>query len=150
MSENADKGKTAQRDKNLIEMGTLGWGLLLAETKLRSCAEVVGGEVVGEEFGPCGGGDHGGVVGGEAQRWEGDGEAAAVGFGLEAAAELGVGGYSARDDDAVGAEGFGRGKGLSLQVADYGVLEGGNEVEGLLIAEFCYGGGFGGEAGIGG
>jgi hypothetical protein len=50
----------------------------------------------------------------------------------------------------VRAESFGCGEGLALEVADYGVLEGGDEIEGLLIAEFCYGGGFGGDGGIGG
>jgi hypothetical protein len=105
---------------------------------------------VGEELGPRGGGDHGGVVSGQSQRREGDGEAAAVGFGLKAAAELTVGGDSAGDDDAVGAEGFGCGEGLALEVADYGVLEGGDEVEGLLIAEICDGGRFGSDGGVGG
>ena len=32
-------------------------------------------------------------------------------------------------------KGFGGGEGLALQVADDGVLEGGDEVEGLLVAE---------------
>src|ERR1700746_3607584 len=110
-----------------------GSGLLMAETKLGGCAEIVWREVVREELGPRGGGDHGGVIGGESQRRKGDGEAAAVGFGLKAAAKLGVGGDPTGDDNAVGAEGFGRGEGLALEVADYGVLEGGDEVEGLLI-----------------
>ena len=127
-----------------------GIGLLLAEAKLGGCAEIFGREVVGEELGPRGGGDHGGVVSGQSQRGKGDGETAAVGLGLEAAAKLAVGGDSAGDDDAAGAEGFGCGEGLALEVADYGVLEGGDEVEGLLVAEFCYGGGFGGDGGIGG
>jgi hypothetical protein len=127
-----------------------GLGLLLAEAKLGNCAEIFGREVVGEELGPRGSGDHGGVVRRQSQRRKGDGEAAAVGFGLKPAAELAVRGDSAGDDDAVGAEGFSGGEGLALEVADYGVLEGGDQVEGLLVAEFCYGVGFGGETGIGG
>src|SRR5258707_11603994 len=46
--------------------------LLLAEAKLGGCAEVFGGEVVRKELGPRGSGDHGGVVGGQSQRWKGD------------------------------------------------------------------------------
>ena len=57
---------------------------------------------------------------------------------MKAAAEFGVGGDPAGDYDAAGAEGFGRGEGLALEVAYDGVLEGGDEIEGLLIAEVCH------------
>ncbi len=90
---------------------------------------------MGEELWPGGGGDHGGVVGGEGEGGEGYGEAAAGGFGLEAAAELGVGGYSAGDEDAAGSVGLGGGEGLTEEIAYYGVLEGGYEVEGLGVEE---------------
>ena len=51
--------------------------------------------------------------------------------------------------EAASSVGFGGGEGLAEEVADYGVLEGGYEVEGLLVAE---GEGFGGFrlSGIGG
>ena len=62
-------------------------------------------------------------------------KAAAGGFGGEAGAKLAVGGHSAGDEDADGAEGFGGGEGFLHQVADHGVLEAGDEVEGLLRAE---------------
>ena len=123
-------------------------GLLLAETKLGGGTEVFRGEVFGEELRPRGSGDHGGVVGRECKRREGDGQAAAVGFSLEAAAEFAVGGDSAGDDDAAGAKGFSGGERLALQVADDGVLEGGDEVQGLLVAEFDDGFGSGREAWI--
>src|SRR5271168_345394 len=110
-------------------------GLLLAETKLRGRSEVVCGEVLGNELGPCGGGDHGGVVGGEGERGESDGQSATVSFGLKAAAKFAVGGDSTRDDDAMGAKGFGGSEGLALEVADDCVLEGGDQVESLLIAK---------------
>jgi hypothetical protein len=110
-------------------------GLQLAESELGSGGKVVGGEVLSEKLGPRGSGDHGGIVGRESERGKGDGEAAAVSFGLEAAAEFAVGRYSAGDDDGAGSERFGGGEGLALKVADDGVLEGRDEVEGLLVAE---------------
>src|ERR1700692_2663892 len=114
---------------DLAEWIVAGRRLLLAEAKLGGCAEVFGGEVPGEELWPGGGGDHGGIVGGEGERREGDGEVAAVGFGLEAEAEFAVAGDSSGDDDAARAEGFGRGEGLALEIADDGVLEGGDQIE---------------------
>ena len=113
-------------------------GLGLAEAELGGCAEVVGGEVLGEKLGPGSGGDHGSVVGGEGERGKGDGEAAAVGFGLEAAAKFAVGGYSTGDDDAASAERFRGSEGLALEIANDSVLEGSDEVEGLLVAELSY------------
>jgi hypothetical protein len=97
--------------------------LLLAKAELGGCGEIVWGEVFDEELWPCCGGDHGGVVGGEGERGEGDGQVAAIGFGLEASAEFAVGGYSAGDDDAARAEGLGCGEGLAEEVAYDGVLE---------------------------
>ncbi len=41
----------------------VGVGLLLSKAELRGRAEVFCGEVPGDELGPCGSGDHGGVVG---------------------------------------------------------------------------------------
>ena len=115
----------------------------MAEAKLRGRAKGLCGEVSGDEFGPRRGGDHGGIVGREGKRREGDGQAAAIGFGLEPPAEFAVGGHPAGDDDAVGTEGFCSRKGLALEVADDGVLKGSNEVEGLLIAELYNRSGFG-------
>ena len=122
----------------------------LAEAELGGGTEVFGGEGTGEEFWPGGGGDHGGIVGGEGKGGEGYREAAAVGFGLEAAAEFRVGGDSAGDDEAVGAEGFGSGECLTEEIADDGVLEGGDEVEGLGVEEGESFGGRGLEGGVGG
>ena len=126
----------------------VGRELLLAQAELGGGSEVFGGEVPGDEPGPSGGGDHGSVVGGKSERREGDGEVASVGFGLEAAAKLAVGGDSPGDDNAVRAKGFGSGKCLALEVADDGVLEGGDQVEGLLVAEFYDGFGLWGERGV--
>ena len=70
---------------------------------------------------------------GEGEGGEGYGNAAAVGFGAEASAELGVGGYSAGDYEGTGAECLGCGEGLAEEIAYYGVLEGGYKVQGLLV-----------------
>ena len=110
--------------------------LRLAQAELGSRAEIIGGEVAGEELWPCRSGDHSGVVGGKGERGKGDGQATAIGFGLKTAAEFAVGGDSARDDDAASTERFCSSKRLALEVADYGVLKRGDEIEGLLIAEF--------------
>ena len=60
---------------------------------------------------------------------------AAGGFSGEAGAEFAVGGHSAGDEDAADAEGFGGGEGFFHEVADNGVLEAGDEVEGGLGTE---------------
>jgi hypothetical protein len=64
-------------------------------------------------------------------------------FGGETAAEFAVGGDASGDEDAGDGEGFGGGEGLLHQVADDGVLEAGDEVEGELWTE-SEGLGFGG------
>src|SRR5580698_7129589 len=117
---------------------------MLAEPQLGGGGEVAGGEVAGEEAGAGGGGDHGGVVGGEGERWEGDAEIAACGFSGEAGAKLSVGGYSPGNENATDRMGFGEagfgeerlcgGESLFEQIADYGVLEAGDEIEGLRVA----------------
>ena len=56
--------------------------LCSAEFELGGGGHGLGGNVAVEETGPGGGGDHGGVVGGEGKRREGEGEG---GVGLEAA-----------------------------------------------------------------
>ena len=66
---------------------------------------------------------------------------AAGGFGGEAGAEFAIGGDAAGDQDGAGSEGLGGGEGLADEVADYGGLKGGYEVEGLRVAEgkgFCW------------
>ncbi len=97
--------------------------------------QAVCGEGVGLELGPGGGGDHGGVVGCERERGEGDGEIPFCGLGGEALAELTVGGDTTRDDDGFCAEGFGGGEGSAEEVVDDGALEAGDEVEGGFVAE---------------
>ncbi len=62
-------------------------------------------------------------------------EATAFGFGGESGAEFAVGSYSTGDEDAADAKGFGGGEGLLHEVAYYGVLEAGDEVEDLLGTE---------------
>jgi len=62
-------------------------------------------------------------------------EIAVVGFGGEAGAEFVVGGDASGDEDAANTEGFDSGEGLLHQVADHGVLEAGDEVQGLLGTE---------------
>jgi hypothetical protein len=105
--------------------------------------EVGGGEGLGQEFGPGGGGDHGGVVSGESEGGEADAEAEAGGFGGEAGAEFAIGGDAAGDEDAARAKGFGGEEGLLHEVADDGVLKAGDEVEGLRlhVAEGVFDGG---------
>jgi len=106
-------------------------GLILAEAELGGGGEVVVGEVLGEEFGPGGGGDHDGVVCGEGEGGEGYGKFMSHCIGGEAAAEFGVGGDSARDEDGAGTEMLGGGEGLLEEIPDNGVLEAGEEIEGL-------------------
>ena len=110
-------------------------GLSLSEAELRSCAEVFCGEVACEIPGPPRGGDHHGVISGEGKRGKGNRKAATVCFGLKAAAKLSIGGDSAGDNNAQCAERLCCCEGLADEVADDGVLEGGDEVEGLPITE---------------
>ena len=70
-------------------------------------------------------------------------------LGGEAGAELGVGGDTAGDEDGAGAEAPGGGEGLLEEVSDDGVLEAGEEVEGLGLeravgdqSDDSFGGGF--------
>jgi len=112
----------------------MGWRGSDAEGEGGVGDEGGGGELAGLEAGPGSGGDHGGVVSGEREGGEGDAEAAALSLRSEAGTKLAVGGDSAGDEDAGGAEGFGGGEGLLDEVADNGVLEAGDEVEGLGIA----------------
>ena len=95
--------------------------------------EGVGGEVAGEELGPGGGGDHGGVVGGERDGGEGDGEICVGCCAGEGLAEVGVGGYSAADEDAARGVVLGGAEGGAGEVLDDRVLEAGDEVEGLCV-----------------
>ncbi len=78
-------------------------------------------------------------------------EVAASGLGGEAGAQFAIGGDSAGDEDAGGAERFLGGEGLLEQVADDGVLKAGDEVEGLRVGgcECVFDGGFGGCVGAG-
>ena len=84
---------------------------------------VGGREVAGEKFGPGGGGDHGGVVGGEREGGKGDGQAALRCHGGEAGAELAIGGDAAGDEQAVRAIVLGSGEGLAAEVVDNCALE---------------------------
>ena len=105
----------------------------LPESELGRGFEGVGRELVGEEFWPGGGGDHGGVVRGESDGGEGEGEIAAGGFGGEAAAKLGVSGDSSADEQAAGAEVLdGQECGAGEIVRDGG-LEAGDQVEGFGV-----------------
>jgi len=106
-----------------------------AKAELGCGGEVVGGEVLGEESGPGCSGDHGGIVGREGEGWKGHGKLAAVCLSGEAATELGVGGDTAADENGAGVEVPGGGEGLLEEVADDGMLEAGEEVEGLGIEE---------------
>ena len=65
-------------------------------------ADIERGELAALEFRKCGGGDHGGVVGGESGGGEMDrvGEVGGAGGG----AESGIAGDSAGDDQAAGAD----------------------------------------------
>ena len=73
------------------------------------------------------------------------------GFGAEAGAEFAVGGHASGDEDAAGAEGFLGGEGFLHEVADHGVLEAGDEVQGLGLAlgQRVFNGGAGGRVGAG-
>lgn len=104
---------------------------MLAKAELWGGGEVFWGEVLCHELWPGCGGDHGGIVGGEGEGWEGNWKGMFCGFGGEAAAELGVGGHTAGDEDGAGVEVAGGGEGLLEETANYGVLEAGEKVEGL-------------------
>ncbi len=104
-----------------------------AEAKLGCGFERVGGEVPGEELGEGGGGDHGGVIGGESDGWEGDGEVAAGGFGSDVAAEFAVGGDASADEEAADAVVLGCMEGGAGEILDDRVLEAGDEVEGWRV-----------------
>ncbi len=92
-------------------------------------------EVAGDQFWPRCGGDHGGVIGGQREGGKGDGQAAFRCCCREAGAEFAVGSDAAGDQQAVSAVVLGCGEGLALEVIDNGALEGGEQVEGLLVAE---------------
>jgi hypothetical protein len=79
--------------------------------------------VIGAEVGVGGGGDHGGVVCGEGAAGEEGFEAGGFCALFEGGTELGVGGYSAGDEDAFGLELFGGGHGAVDKVADHRVLK---------------------------
>lgn len=74
---------------------------------------------------------------------------AARGLCGEAGAEFAIGGDTSGDEDAADAEGLLGGEGFLEQVADDGVLEAGDEVEGLRVGvgEGLFDGGFGGGVG---
>jgi hypothetical protein len=95
----------------------------LPKTKLRGRGEVFRREVFGQKLRPSCGGDHGGVVSRERQRWEGDWQSTPVGLCLEAAAKLAVCRYTAGYDDATSSEGLCRSEGLAKKIADYSVSE---------------------------
>ena len=87
------------------------------------------------ELGVGGGGDHGGVVGGEGAAGEIGGDAGGLAALFERGAELGVGGYAAGDEDAGGVELFGGEHGAVDKIADYGVLEFADKGQRLRAAE---------------
>ena len=128
-----------QNITRLPESSQIAWWFLSeflpSQRQRRVGGEVGWGEIAGLEAGPGGGGDHGGVVGGEGQGGEGNRYAARSAFGGEAGAEFAVGGDAAGDEDSVDGEGFGGGEGFLHEIADDGVLEAGDQVEGLLGAE---------------
>jgi hypothetical protein len=122
-------------------MGTrLCWRLLILR-EWRFCAEGKAGsrgeggrrEVLRDQLRPCRGGDHCGVICGQRKRGKGDRQAPFCGRCGEARAEFAVRSHTAGDEQAVCAVVLGRGEGLALEVIDDGALEGGEEVEGLLV-----------------
>ena len=106
---------------------------LLAEAQLRGWFEGVGSEVAGQELGPRGGGDHGGIVGGERNAGKGDGEMCRGGHVLEHLAQVAIGSDASADEYAAGAKVLGGVEGGASEILDHGVLEAGNEVEGLGV-----------------
>ena len=86
-----------------------------------------------EQLWPGCGGDHRGIIGGEGKLRKGDRQASFSRVRSEAAAELGVDGDSAGDEDGASAEVPGRGKRLLEEVSDDCMLEACDEVECLPI-----------------
>ena len=78
-------------------------------------------------------------------------EVAASGLRGEACAQLAIGGHSAGDQDAGGAERFLCREGFAEQIADDGVLKACDQVEGLRVGggESVFNGGLGGRVGAG-
>ena len=104
------------------------------EGKRRVGGQFFRSDLLGKQLGPRCGGDHRGVVGGERERREGDGQAMIGGLGGEADAQLAIGRYSSGDEEAGRAELLGGAKGLAAEVVDDGSLEGGDEIQRLGIA----------------
>lgn len=102
---------------------------LAAEDERGVGGQVLTGKLAGDEMWPGGCGNHGSIVRGEGKRGEGNLDAAACGFGGEAAAQLAVGGHAAGNQDAGDTKCLGCCEGFFEQVANYGVLKAGNQVE---------------------
>ena len=84
-------------------------------------ADIESGELAALEFGESGGGDHGGVIGGEAGRREMDrvGHAAVARGG----AQSGIAGDPTGNDQGVRPDGFGGRGGAGEEFVDHGMLE---------------------------
>jgi hypothetical protein len=76
-------------------------------------AELWRGELMGQQPGVGGGGDHGGVVGRERARRKEDLQSLLRGFLFECRAEFGVGGDASSDEEGGGVAGSGGGKRLA-------------------------------------
>ena len=100
---------------------------------MRGWLEGVGSEVVGEELGPRGGGDHGGIVGGERDGREGDGEFRVGGAVGEDEAQMAVGGDAPTDEDPVRSIVLGGIEGGASEILDDRVLKAGDEVQGFSV-----------------
>jgi hypothetical protein len=85
--------------------------------------QIQGCEATGQELRPCGGRDHGRVVGGESHRRESNGQPALGRLRGEPLPQLAVGGDAARNQDAFRPQRLGSLEGLSLQVIDHSPLK---------------------------
>src|ERR1035438_3030992 len=93
----------------------------LGQRKVGVSADIEGGELAGREFGKSGGGDHRGVVGGEADGREVDriGQLRGAGGGAQSR----IAGDSAGNNEAARPDGFRRGGGAGEQFVDHGMLK---------------------------
>src|ERR1022692_4276911 len=103
------------RNISTLPMRTLG------QREVGVSADIEGGELASREFRERGGGDHGGIVGGESGGREMDriGQLRGAGGGAQSR----IAGDSAGNNEAARPDGCGRGGGAGEQFVDYGILK---------------------------
>ena len=96
-------------------------------------------EFAGGEEAVAGGGDHGGVVGGEGAAGEEGFDVEFFCFAFEGGAKFGVGRNSTGDEDGAGAGFLGGGEGAGDEIGDDRTLKAGDQIERSWRTEFAEG-----------